>query len=408
VIKKRFFSVFVALLFAGCSTNSGQSMPTSTSNSLTSMPPSLSAVTLTSNPGKTITENCLTVEQNETSLRDVASGTILLFPISSESPAILMDVNREKKYELPSIGDGQVSLDGDKFAYIEQPKNDQNETTVFILWVVDARANVLSKIKFDQNDEIWKLLDARSDIPIKSPMDKNFYLGQLRWLDNERVILTTDTYSKLLVVHPFTGLRQVVSNELPLLDMFSFPGGPWWRVEYSPDLQWVAYAYDEAGVSPGIIVRDVVSQKDLWKSPGGEDNRPVWSPNGKDVAVVGEGQLYLVDRYGDAKPVLPIDVRQQVASPSWSPDGRYIAFWNSSEQATYSLIIYEIQTGKLTNYCITNPYHDVPLWSPNSQQVIVNKNVDTGSILIDLPQKAAYKIQELPNTTILGWMNSLP
>jgi hypothetical protein len=52
--------------------------------------------------------------------------------------------------------------------------------------------------------------------------------------------------------------------------------------------------------------------------------------------------------------------------------------------------------------------HDVPLWSPNSQQVIVNKNVDTGSIFIDLPQKAAYKIQELPNTTILGWMNSLP
>jgi hypothetical protein len=312
-----------------------------------------------------------------------------------------MDVNREKKYELLSIGDGQVSLDRDKFAYIEQAKNDQNEPAVFILWVVDARANVLSKIKFDQNDEIWKLLDARSDMPIKSSSDRSFYLGQLRWLDNERVILTTDTYSKLLVVNPFTGLRQVVSNELPLLDRFPFPGGPWWRVEYGPDLQWVAYAYRDDDASLGIIVRDVVSKKILWRSSDGVDSTPAWSPDGKEVALIGDGQLFLVNHSGGAKPILPDDVHQQAFSPSWSPDGQRIAFWNAGD-----LYVYDRQANRVVDLCIPTdgslpPWP--PLWSPDSQQIMVSYGV-----LIDITQNKAYRIQEASNTMILGWMNSLP
>jgi WD40 repeat protein len=336
-------------------------------------------VTATTTPEIRFTRQCLNIDDSEVELHRVATGTILLSQYTSNSPHLLLDLVTRTEYELPSDVLGMVvSPNGNMVAYIEQVQSQNNAVANNILWIVDARANVLSKIAFPRGD-----------------------LFAPRWLDNNRLIMDTSGDGNLLVVNPFTGEQRMVSNELPNLFTLPARGFLFWSVEYSPDLEWVAYYYVEPGGDRGAIVRDVITKQNLWQSPNMDEGKPAWSPNGQAVAVVGDGQLYLVNRSGKAQPVLDDKLIHEAQSPSWSPDGQRIAFWNND-----SLVIYNMQTNQAIDLCIPGngeiPLSSV-LWSPDGQQMIVVRRV-----LVDLQRKTAYKIKEIPNATIFGWMNSIP
>src|SRR5258706_6155787 len=388
--------VLIILMLISCPTNPFQQIPLAASsthnvqNTTLTTPPLFPKLTLTTTPNLRFLQRCLDVKDKEVVLKEVASGTVLLFPD-------LLDIQSGKKYKLPAqpaksgyYGDGYVSPDGKMFAYTEDILNNQSEIISYILWVVDAHAGVLVKIAFNQRD----------------------YLGNPRWLDNERLIMDTKEYGTLLVVYPFIREQRVVSNELPRLDLFPFPSGPWWRVEYSPDLEWVVYAYRDDDASTGSIVRDVITKQDLWQSTNGDEGKPAWSPDGQEVAVVGDGQLYLIKHSGQVKPLLNQNLKNQVQSPSWSPDGRYIAFWNFD-----NLMMYDSQTSEMVDICIKNVWTTKPSvhWSPNSDQFGLDgypeSNITPGDfhILVDIQKSVGYKILDLPNTAYPDvWMKSLP
>ena len=337
--------------------------------------------TLAPRVGADFKRQCLHVEQENVAIKDITSGTMLLFLYiqNAQSQNLLLNIESGKEYKLPALGgEGAVSPSRNMFAYIEQIHDAQNDVIVNnILWVVDARADVLFKM----------------------PLNRE-YLGAPRWLDDNRLIMDTSEYGNLLVVNLSTREQQVISNELPNLDTFPFPGGPWWRVEYSPNLKWVIYYYNDSG-DEGAVLRDIESKRDLWKSVNFDEGKPAWSPDGQEVAVVGEGQLYIINRSGKAQPVLDDMLIHEAQSPSWSPDGQQIAFWNKN-----SLIVLNRQTNIAVDLCIPGN-GAIPLspalWSPDSQQIIVSD-----SVLVDLQRKTAYKIKEITNATIFRWMNSLP
>jgi dipeptidyl aminopeptidase/acylaminoacyl peptidase len=384
-MKNRFHFILLIYLLSGCATNPATPVTPTLVNiptvGQTNIPTATRALdtTLTPTLEADYRQQCLRIEQADVDIENVATGTMLLSQYISNSPHILLDLATGTQYELPPEVLGmEVSPNGDMVAYIEQVQSQNSAVANNILWVVDARANVLSKIAFAHGD-----------------------LFAPRWLDNNRLIIDTSEYGNLLVANPFTGEQRMVSNELPNLYTFPSPGGPFWRVEYSPDLEWVAYYYVEPGGDRGAIVRNVITEQNLWQSMNMDEGKPAWSPDGQTVAVVGDGQLYLVNRFGKVQPVLDDKLIHEAQSPSWSPDGQQIAFWNNN-----SLVIYNTQTNQVVDLCIPgNGEIILPpvLWSPDGQQIIVVRRV-----LVDLQRKAAYKIKEFPNATIFGWMNSLP
>jgi hypothetical protein len=337
----------------------------------------------TAAPGVNFMRQCLQLDSKEVALEDVSSGVVFLFPD-------LLDIQTGKKNRIPAqqaksdhYGWGQVSPDKKMYAYIEEILNDQNEIIDHILWVVDAHAGLLSKFLLNQKD----------------------WLGPPRWLDNERVILDTaetDDNGSLLLVNPFTHEQRLITNELPMLNAWTGINSPQWRVEYSPDLEWVSYVYADDN-RWGMIVRDVVAKQDLWQATGVNTERPIWSPDGQQVAIVNpeDGQLYLVNRSGQAKPVLPDEISKEASSPSWSPDGQAIAFWNND-----SLMLYSKQDDQVVDLCVPG-YGDMilptPLWSPDGWQIFVDSKA-----LVDLQKKVAYVTREITSNGISEWMNSLP
>lgn len=101
--------------------------------------------------------------------------------------------------------------------------------------------------------------------------------------------------------------------------------------------------------------------------------RPALSPDGKQVAFVALGNLYLMT-FGQEPQNLTNNHYMQT-DPSWSPDGKYLVYSSDQGGDMMQLWIREVSTGKehqLTNIA-TQPLE--PSWSPDGKR-IAYLNVD--------------------------------
>jgi len=120
-------------------------------------------------------------------------------------------------------------------------------------------------------------------------------------------------------------------------------------------------------------------QLDLWlistsneysvriTSTGGNDYDAAWSPVDRRVAYVSEekspGDIYLINLGGSAVKPLTDHPDYTDRHPTWSPDGKKIAFWsNRSFRNNQQIWILDLDTGQLLSLS-DNPYNDRnPVW----------------------------------------------
>ncbi len=105
---------------------------------------------------------------------------------------------------------------------------------------------------------------------------------------------------------------------------------------------------------------------------------------------------------------------------SWSPDGKYLAFWLESVQNQVikaTLAVLDMASGDVTDYCLsagnvrTMMLLSYPLiWSPDGKSLVTIVNRDEGedfdTVLVDLDGGFAVKIAE--NLTPGGWHGCQP
>jgi len=403
--KKSILGMMLIFLITGCYSNITSPAtplpPSPTAPNVTEIPsPALiSTATLspfpsvTNIPNSASTDTCFEPVNGETPLSDVATGTIVLDKGSFAYRTFLLDLTSGNEYELPSQSKQvtyfgfQVSPDRNLLAYVEGLKNIDGQIDRVILWIINARAEVLEKITFN--------------LPA---------LYSLRWLDNQSMLFQISQTSRdgtVVFFNPFTREQRYVSNELPDFYVWSeLVPGQNSAIEYAPNLEWGIYLGRVQNGKLGFKIRDFVIGQTVWEKADtfGEYQDPEWSPNGDEVAVVSSGRLYLVNRKGQASPVLDENQGNQVSKPSWSPDGRYLAFWNFSD-----LIIFDRKIEQLINPCVRDEYPDYALWSSNSKQLVVSAYLDEGGTLIDIQKQKTYKLETIPDTIYpQGWMNSIP
>ncbi|MEP7134386.1 MAG: hypothetical protein ABI904_05590 [Chloroflexota bacterium] len=395
----------IIMILTGCmNISTPTSVPASQTpliaNTVIPTPTLLPLASPTAAPDPRYVQKCVKIEDQVVSLKDVTSGTILLFTNPPENQPFLLDIQTGRKYLLPTevknptfLGE-YVSPDGNKFAYVEGVVNSEYKFDKAILWVTNAHAEVLAKLRFNQG------------------------LGNnLRWLDNDHVIFyfdQTGVDGTVMVVNPFTGEQQLIFNKLPNLVTGDLAWDVNWRAEYSKDLNWVAYlgSSNPAGGSP--IVYDVKTKKIIWQAVTDQNwDMSVWSPDDSQVTAIvwddqtTQSELYLIDHSGHAKPIFVMG-RKQAFAPSWSPDGNRIAFWNNHE-----LMVYDLKADKTTSLCIGNEADRQypPVWSPDSSQLGVDQYMDEQhTVLINIQQGVGYIPTEIQGIATYPniWMNSIP
>jgi hypothetical protein len=113
-------------------------------------------------------------------------------------------------------------------------------------------------------------------------------------------------------------------------------------IAWSPDGKRLALSVTSfARVNPynGLHVIEVESGVDRLVRRGGAETEYgwfdlAWSPDGSQLAYVTRGRIYLMNADGTDRRLLPTRTWGRDASPTWSPNGRLIAFANKPDPSS--------------------------------------------------------------------------
>jgi Tol biopolymer transport system component len=154
---------------------------------------------------------------------------------------------------------------------------------------------------------------------------------------------------------------------------------------WSPDSRWLAVRVGQSGTPRTALVEAATGENYLVNETGSTDADPVWSPDGSSVVYVsyrdGNPRLYAVDvqclnapRGCRANERLLLRSAILYGQPSWSPDGRWLAF---SRRLSGTSQMFTVQTAcpQVAPQCmhgvdfIGNSLmeEDWPTWSPDGR-----------------------------------------
>ncbi len=133
--------------------------------------------------------------------------------------------------------------------------------------------------------------------------------------------------------------------------------------------------------------------------------RPTWSPDGKSIAFIsnmsGRNNLWLVPAEGGWPVQLTVSDQRQ-SSPTWSPDGKWIAFqsdYDGDEQ--WDIFLVSPKTGKVVNLTSTREIAETdPTWSPNGRYLAyLVKPKTSAAYEIDIYDTVMREVQHVTTNT---------
>jgi dipeptidyl aminopeptidase/acylaminoacyl peptidase len=142
--------------------------------------------------------------------------------------------------------------------------------------------------------------------------------------------------------------------------------------------------------------------------------RPTWSPDGKSIAFVsnmsGRNNLWLVPAEGGWPVQLTVSDQRQTA-PAWSPDGKWIAYqsdYDGDEQ--WDIFLVSPKTGQVVNVTNTREIaEESPTWSRDGRYLAYIAKPKTSSVFeIDVYDTLLRDIRHLTTGTAKDKMNVNP
>jgi hypothetical protein len=413
-------------------------LPTSTAES-TATPASTATEVATIAPANVgnlagVENQCLEISDTLPAAAQSPEGVLALFLDPPETTnSFLLNLRTGHKVVFPSQGKGDpidiaVSPNGEYMAYLII-----NDYYVIVSLIV---TNALGEIQ-----KSWNL----------EPKT----VGIIHyWLNNQQLLMgygqgiAPKAYTKIF--NPFSGERKLIQSDYP--HIYNVIPIPVWgefgvvRAIYDPSLTRVIYP-SEDGIEynsgtrtfplGSVVLMDLQTKQvinSFYESLSEFGDDPRWSPDGNQFVIdlntkyldpsASEGgrDIYLISKDGKAQRLSSVRSSdfQVFVGYSWSPDGRFIAFWLKTGEDEwhhnqYQLAVIDVQTHKLVNYCIPgyNASYDYPqnrpVWSPDSRYVAVTASVSPDpydlrkrTVLVDTFDGWAYKLVD--GATAVGWM----
>jgi len=282
-------------------------------------------------------------------------------------------------------------------------------------------------------DESWVMLNSNKNILIVSPISLSKHYAIIRtadeiirtydtqgqedwnrgrWLDEEHMVFQNwfaphGSYT-IVIYNPFTGEQKNMQINLPNPYIVQDTGGSvsWVKADIDPSLKRVLYN-DKDG---RLVLWDLDTQKDIASLPSPTDLiEGTWSPDGEKFAIrfpslnSAPTELFIMDMDGTVTKLTDFSQNYPFANvyrwPSWSPDGRLIAYWLKISNTANAdpttlrqwLAITNTTTLDTQIYCLSPNKPPTSggkiVWNPDSTQVIVNTDVlseKVKPVLVDL------------------------
>src|SRR6202162_2775152 len=141
---------------------------------------------------------------------------------------------------------------------------------------------------------------------------------------------------------------------------------------------------------------------------------PTWSPDGKSIAFVsnmsGRNNLWLVPAEGGWPVQLTVSDQRQ-SSPAWSPDGKWIAYQSDYDgDELGDIFLVSPKTGKVVNLTSTREIAEMdPTWSPNGRYLAyLVKPKTSAAFEIDIYDTVMREVKHVTTNTLQDMGNYNP
>ncbi len=95
---------------------------------------------------------------------------------------------------------------------------------------------------------------------------------------------------------------------------------------------------------------------------------PSWSPDGRWLAFAMDGSIWKL-RVGESTAEEMIYAKEYLSSPEWSPDGRWLAYTADDDGQSINLMMLDLQTRRSTALTAGNHVNIDPAWSPDGKRL---------------------------------------
>src|SRR5262245_58142780 len=139
-------------------------------------------------------------------------------------------------------------------------------------------------------------------------------------------------------------------------------------------------------------------------------NFPSWSPDGKEIAFAMKGSIWRIRLGETAAHELTMD-NGYASMPAWSPDGRWIAYTSDSNEQIH-LKLLDTRTGAVSRLTSGNSINVEPEWSPDGTRLAYVSTVPNGNYNIyvmplrngqaGVPQMITSDFELVPPTVYYG------
>lgn len=212
---------------------------------------------------------------------------------------------------------------------------------------------------------------------------------RLRWLV---VILLISSIAAWLYV---SRRVQTTRPTMRVVPFTSFPGRED-QAALSPDGNQIAFVWEgEKGDNTDIYVKSINGERPLRiTSDPAMDLRPTWSPDAQRIAFVRfspsdyGSRVFVASALGQAPERLLFSMNSELASLSWSPDGKFIAAaeWFAQKKPSH-IVLFSPETGEKQNLTTSPDQYwsdSTPAFSPDSKSIaFVRENTPiTGDIYV--------------------------
>lgn len=191
---------------------------------------------------------------------------------------------------------------------------------------------------------------------------------------------------------------------------FSYLRGNQLMPVVSPQRDQVAFICDVAG-NPDIFLQayntrmgSIGKPRQIFTARRGTQASPCFSPDGKRLAFVsdkdGSPRIYVMNiprsgaRLEEVEAVLVSKKNRENTAPSWSPDGKKLAY-SSMTEGVRQIWVYDFETREEKQLSFGGNLHrENPSWAPNSLHLVFNAASESSSELyiINLNQAEPIKI----------------